>query len=543
MYRLAILTLLLCAAPAPAEDLWLRGGRVWTGDPARPWAESVLVRGNRIAAVDSDAAVGRQAAGARVIPLRGRLVVPGFQDTHLHFLGGSLALGEIDLNGICSLEGMLSEVENFAAAHRGDPWLRGRGWEYVCLPGGRLPRKEDLDRITGSRPAYLAAYDGHTAWVNSRALAMAGIGRNAKYSGFGEIVLDPTTGEPTGVLKEGAMGLVRRLLPPDTPDRKRAAILQGLRYAASLGITSIANANGSAEEVALYDDLARSGELTIRTRFAYSVGPMDGEETLREIAGLPRPAIKIGVDGVIEAYTAAMLAPYANRPDTRGQAAWTEAQITRTVTQADRLGIQVFAHAIGDRAVRMALDAIAAARKANGPRDARHRIEHIETIDPADMPRFAALGVFASMQPIHADPSGIEVWSACIGPERTARGFAWNSLLQRGAPLVFSSDWPASLSLSPIRGIHTAVTRQTPAGQPPRGWLPGERVSVEAALRAYTVHAARSNFAEAETGTIQAGKLADLVVLSQDLFAIPPQRIHATEVILTVFNGRVVHER
>jgi hypothetical protein len=544
--------LLLLACSVWAEDLWLRNGKVWTGDEARPWAQSVLVRGNRIAAVGSDQEVGAAAKGARAIDLRGRLTVPGFQDAHLHFLGGSLGLSQIDLNGICTLEAMQKEIARFAAAQPGSGWLTGRGWEYVCLPQGRLPRKEEIDAVVKDRPVFLSAYDGHTAWVNSKALALAGITKDTKFSGYGEIVKDAVTGEPTGALKEGAMGLVRRLTPAPDQAAKIRALEAGMRMAAGLGITSVQNANGSLDEIALYEELEKRGRLTLRSAFAMSVGPMVTEADLEAYAALRRKhagplvrvgAIKIMMDGVIESYTAAMLEPYSNRKDTSGQTAWTAEQFARTVGAADRLGLQVFTHAIGDRAVRMALDGYETVRRANGARDARHRIEHIETIHPSDMGRFAALGVLPSMQPIHADPATIEVWSACIGPERTRRGFAWRSLEKAGGRLVFSSDWPASISVNPIRGIHNAVNRRTTTGLPPGGWIPEERVSVETALRAYTVNAAFAGREDGRTGRIRAGMLADLAVLSQDLFTIDPMKIHITVVDLTVFDGRVIHQR
>ena len=529
-----------------ADDLWLRNGTIWTADAARPWAESVLVRGNAIAAVGSDAEVAKQAKGARIVDLKKRLTIPGFNDAHLHFLGGSMGLTQIDLNGICTMEAMQAEVAKFAKAHPADKWLNGRGWEYVCIPQGRLPNKADLDKVVSDRPVFLAAYDGHTAWVNSKALELAKITKDTTFTGFGEIVKDPKTGEPTGTLKEGAMGLVRRLIPAADRTQKLASLEAGLRLAASLGITSVQNANGSLDELELYEELMSRKKLTMRAAFAMSVGPMETEATLRDYAAMRNKyagpllrvgAIKIMMDGVIESYTAAMLAPYSNKPGTSGNSAWTAEQFGKTVMTADSLGLQIFTHAIGDRAVRMALDGYAKVSPAG-----RHRIEHIETIDPSDMPRFAALGVLPSMQPIHADPATIEIWSACIGPERTRRGFAWRSIEKAGGRLVFSSDWPASISLNPIRGIHNAVNRRTTTGLPPQGWIPEERVSVETALRAYTVNSAYAGREESVKGAIRPGLLADIVVLNQNLFTIPPMDIHKTTVDMTVFDGRILYQ-
>jgi predicted amidohydrolase YtcJ len=535
-----------------ADDLWLRNGKVWTANPERPWAESILVRANKIAAVGSDNEVALQAKGAREVDLKGRLTIPGFNDAHLHFLGGSLGLSQIDLNGICTLEEMQKAIANFAVKHTNDKWLNGRGWEYVCIPQGRLPTKQDLDKVVEDRPVVLSAYDGHTAWVNSKALELAGITKDTKFSGFGEIVRDPRTGEPTGALKENAMGLVRRLVPVPGKAQKLASLQTGLHLAASLGITSAQNANGSLDELELYEELRSQNKLTLRTSLAMSVGPTDSEATLIDYAKLRQKysgpllrvgAIKLMMDGVIESYTAAMLEPYSNNKTTSGESAWTVDQFAKTVTVADKLGLQVYTHAIGDRAVRMALDGYESARKTNGPRDARHRIEHIETINPKDLPRFATLGVLPSMQPIHADPSGIEIWSACIGPERARMGFAWRSIEKAGGRLVFSSDWPASISVNPIRGIHTAVNRRTTTGVPPDGWIPEERVSVETALRAYTVNSAYASHDDDKKGAIRAGLLADIVVLSQDLFTIPPTDIHKTVVDITILDGRVIYRR
>ncbi|MBM3783281.1 MAG: amidohydrolase [Acidobacteria bacterium] len=539
--------LLLAALSLQAGDLLLRNGRVWTGDSERPWADSIVVKGNRIEQVGRNL----KAPGARVIDLRGRLAIPGFHDAHMHFLGGSLGLSQIDLNGICTLETMQRAVAQFATEHPGDSWLHGRGWEYVCLPQGRLPRKEDLDSVVAGRPVFLSAYDGHTAWVNSKALALAGIDRNTVYKGYGEIVRD-AQGEPTGALTEGAMGLVRRLLPAPSKEQKLAAMETGMKRLAELGVTSVQNANGNLDELELYDTLLAAGKMTLRASLAMSVGPMVDVPSLQEYAALRQkyagPALRVGaikimLDGVIESYTAAMLEPYTNKPSTSGKPAWTQEQFNTAVARADELGLQVYTHAIGDRAVRMALDGFEHARRVNGARDARHRIEHIETIHPSDLPRFAALGVLPSMQPIHADPGTIEVWSAAIGPERSRLGFAWNSIAKAGGRLVFSSDWPASISVDPIRGLHNAVNRRTISGLPSGGWIPEERVSVQTALRAYTSNAAYAGHQDTYTGTIKPGMLADIAVLSADPFRGTLIDIHKTRADITIYDGRVVHER
>lgn len=538
--------LLLVISAVYGEDLWLRGGRIWTGEAGQEWAQSVLIRGNRFEAVGSDAEIGRSARGARVIDLRGRLALPGFNDAHVHLLGGSLRLAEVDLTGICTLETIQAAVATYATKHPERKWITGGGWEYLCFPGGKLPTRQQLDAVVKDRPAFLSAYDGHTAWANTKALELARVTRDTKFTGFGEVVKD-AAGEPAGTLKEDAQSLVRRLIEAPTRERKLAALRDGMKLAAGLGLTSIQNASGGEEELSLYEELASRGELTLRVSMALSVSPGVTEAKLRSWAAhaatpmVRTGAIKIMLDGVIESHTAAMLAPYTNKPETRGAPAWEKAELDRVVRLADGMGLQILTHAIGDAGVRMALDAYENAAAANGPRERRHRIEHIETLQSEDMPRFANLGVIASMQPIHADPGTIEIWSATIGEDRTRRGFAWGSLERAGARLAFSSDWPASLSLDPIRGIHNAVNRKTVTGMPRGGWIPEQRVGLATALRAYTSTGAYAEFRNGEKGTIRKGALADLVVLSLDLFRIPPEEIHKARVQLTIADGRVTH--
>ncbi len=543
-----LLCCFLAALSAWSAELVIRNGRVWTGDESKPWATTVLIRDEKIVAVGTEAEV-KPAPGATVIDAQGRLVTPGFNDAHLHFIGGALGLREIDLTGICTLETIQNAVGEFVAKNPGTGWVKGRGWEYLCFPGGKLPVKEWLDVVVKDRPVFLSAYDGHTAWVNSKALAVAGVTKATEYKGFGEIVKD-ASGEPTGALKEGAQSLVRRFVPQPDKARNLQAMADGMPLLAKLGITSMQNASGDTETIALFDEFAQAGKLTVRTAIAPNVGPLSDVATLEEWAAMrqkyPGPllrvaAVKLALDGVIESHSAAMLAPYSNKPGELGKTAWTQERFNSTATAADKLGLQLYTHAIGDRAVRMALNGYEAALQANGPHDARFRIEHIETIQDADIPRFAKLGVMPSMEPIHADPGTVEVWAHAIGPERLPNSFAWRSLEKAGARLVFSSDWPASISLDPIRGIHNAVNRQTTTGIPAGGWLPAQRVSVETALRAYTVNGAYASFEEKIKGQIRPGMLADLLILSQDIFRVAPSAIHESRVALTVFNGKVIH--
>ena len=563
---------------AVEQVLLLTNARVWTANPAQPWAEAVALRGNKIVAVGSNQEVAAL-AGEKTerLDLGGRFVMPGINDAHIHFLGGGLALAQVDLTGARSLAEIQRRIADFARANpaaacpapdRCGAWITSRGWEYAALPD-RLPTRADLDAIFPDRPVALTAYDGHTLWVNSRALQLAGVTAQSKFDGYGEIVLDPS-GQPTGILKEGAMSLVRSKIRPPTRGQQLDALRRALKLAASLGITSIQNASGSEKELELYKELLDRGELTLRVRLAISVSPRTTQSDIDRIAALAKKysgpmlavgAIKIVLDGVIETHTAAMLEPYSDNPATagqprhalwRGQPAYTQEQLNRIVAQADRAripgkaGLQVYIHAIGDRAVRMALDAFEHTRKVNGTRDSRHRIEHIETVAAEDISRFAALGVMASMEPIHADPGTIEVWSRAVGPERVQRAFAWGDLERAGAQLVFSSDWPACISLDPLRGLHNAVNRQTPDGFPPGGWVPEQRVSLETALAAYTRAGAYASFEEKVKGMIAPGMLADLIVLSADPFRATLQGesadLYKLRVLMTLFNGRILYD-
>lgn len=543
------------AAPAAPASLVLTGGRIWTGDPGRPWASGLAVASGRILAVGDDAEVAALAApDARRVALAGRFVMPGINDAHIHFLRGSLRLTHLDLNGARSLGEIQERLRRFAADNPpvpGNPWIQGYGWQYTVMPGGRLPTRQDLDAVVADRPIFLAAYDGHTGWANSAALSLAKVGAKTTFSGWGEIVKD-AQGEPTGVFKEQAQSLVGAVVPKPSHDEQRAALRRGVARAASLGITSIQNAHGTPEEVELFREAEAAGELTLRVGVAQTLRPPvapDAIDAVRALAdrnatGLVRvKAVKIVADGVIEAHTAAMLAPYADEPGTSGLPGWTQAQLDEIVARVDRAGLQVYIHAIGDAGVRMSLDAYEKAQKANGRPDPRFRIEHLETIDAADVPRFAKLGVLASMMPIHADPDTIGAWTRAIGPERSSRAFAWRLMEKAAARLVFSSDWPSTLTLDPWRGLHCAVNRTTDAGQPPGGWLPEHGISVESALRAYTSGAAYAEFEEKTKGTLAPGMAADLVVLNADPFRVEPARLHTLRPELTVFDGRVVFER
>lgn len=559
--RPALLAALLLAPlaagplPEPPADLLLTGGRVFTADPSQPWAEALAVRDGHVAFVGRDAdAVRLKGPRTQVLALRGRLVTPGFEDAHLHLMSGARNLERVDLSEESTLAGLQERIRQFAKANPGSPWVVGRGWVYGSFPGG-LPTREQLDAVVPDRPAYMDCYDGHTGWANSKALALAGIRRDTKDPENGVIVRDPKTGEPTGALKEAAGGLVEDQIPEPTAERHYALLLQALQLLNRSGITAVQDAGWTTAEAARFLPLLQraraEGRLTVRARLTVDISPDDPAAGLAEalrLRDLYREGpitfggVKGYVDGVIESRTAAMLAPYADdAAQGRGAPRWEQAALDRAVTAADKAGLQVWLHAIGDRGIRMALDAYAAAAAQNGPRDRRHRVEHVEAVDAEDAPRFAALGVVASMQPLHANPdqNNAEIWSRNIGPERASRGFAWRLVEQAGGRLAFGSDWPV-VTPDVFRGLYCAVARKTREGTPAGGWQPRLAVSLESALRHYTIDAAWAGFGEQERGSLSVGKRADLVVLSRDISAGPPEEILQAKALLTLLDGQPV---
>jgi predicted amidohydrolase YtcJ len=543
--RLAACTLLLAIACLPLAasdaDLILKNGRIWTADASQPWADAVAIRRNRIVAVGDNLQVAATAGpNTHVVDLNGRLTIPGFDDSHAHLVRGALRSLRLDLTGACNIADMQKRIRDFAAAHPKDPWIVGTGWAYSCFPNHALPTRSDLDAAVRDRPAYLTAEDGHTAWVNTRALQLAGITRATKYTGPGRIVTD-ASGDPSGALSGGAAALVHKLVPDIPREQKLAALEQAVRMLSSLGVTSIGNVGGDDETLALLEELERQHKLNVRVAVYISVSPQSTPDAIDRILDLRQafrePHVRIAgvdllLDGQIEAHSAALLEPYSDAAGVTGKAMWSPEAFNEMVTLCDSGGLQIATHAVGDRAVRMALDGYEYARHANESHDSRFRIEHGDTIAPPDVARFARLGVVASMIPVHADPGVADVWSRAVGPERLKLAFAWHALEQSGARLVFGSDWPSSISADPIRGIQTAVNRQT-----------GDRIGLEEALRAWTVNGAYATFDNRTGGKLRTGMLADVVVLSQDLFEIPPSQIWKTRVDMTVFDGQVVYTR
>ena len=552
---LLFLLITACQSPEPA-DVVIVNGKIWSGVPGTPFFQALAISADTITETGDERTI-RSFIGSetKVIDARGQLIIPGFNDAHIHFLGGSMGLTQVELTPAKSAKEVDEITNTFIRENPDAKWITGRGWQYTFYPNG-LPDHDSMNGIQTDKPLFVRAYDGHSGYANKAALALAGIKRGTRYTGFGEIVFD-ASGEPTGLLKESAMGLVSRLIPDPTRQEKLNALRKGLRYAASMGITSAQNASGSPDDLNLFFELLRNNELTMRYAAAFSTDDRIDDATIERWAAikdsigfsntmLRADAIKFAIDGVIESHTAAMIGKYDDLTETdplaTGQLSMETEPYRNAVARFDKKGFRIYTHAIGDRGVREALDAYEYAAEVNGPRDARHRVEHIETISPQDIPRFKQLGVMPSMEPIHADPGTMAVWQKAIGQARIGYSFAWASMLESGAKLVYSSDWPAAISINPIRGIHVAVNRRTPEGFPEGAWIPGQRISIEQALYAYTFMGAYSSFEEHRKGTLEKGKLADLIVLSADLFTIDPMKIHETKVLLTMVGGNVVFE-
>jgi predicted amidohydrolase YtcJ len=537
-------------------DLIVINGKVYAGDGGVDLAEAVAVRGNKVVRVGSNREIQRlKRAQTTVIDAKGGAVVPGFNDAHAHLISGGLSLDQVSLGDAATLDDIKDTIRVWSEAHPERAWITGRGWSYQPFAGA-MPTRQLLDTLVPDRPAYLIAYDGHTGWANTQALKLAGITRRTKAPANGVIVKDPRTGEPTGALKEAAMSLMNGAAPTPTDEDRLAALRAGIDEAHRLGITSVHDAGGSADDLELLDRLRKRGQLTLRIYQSLRADATLTDAGLEALEQLRTrfaddPLLKIGAvkliaDGVIESHTAAMLEPYANRATITGDARFTPEQLNRVVAMLDQRGWQVMTHAIGDAAVRMTLDAYQQAATVNPApaRGRRHRIEHIETIDPADVPRFGKLGVIASMQPLHATPSPApgDVWSANLGEERAARGWLWAAIAKSGGRLAFGSDWPV-MTLDPLKGLFVAVTRTTPEGLPAGGWIPSQRLPLQKAIDAYTRDGAWASFDEQRKGTLTRDMLADIVVLADDVFSGPASRLTTTEVAVTIADGKVVYRR
>jgi predicted amidohydrolase YtcJ len=541
---------IVCAQDSRTAELILRHGAIYTMDAARSWVESVAVANGRIVFAGPDAGVTRLAGpSTKIVELGGRMVLPAFHDSHVHLMEGGVDMSLCNVKSVVTPQEVLAEIHKFAAAHPDRPWVTGSGWDLPVFPEAN-PRKEQLDEAVGNRPAYIESADGHSGWANSKALALAGITKDTPDPTGGRIERDAVTKQPTGTLRESARELVTGKIPPATAEENAAGLKRAVQFANSLGIVSVQEADSSDEILNAYWALDTRGQLTVRTVAALRTDPRRGDE---QVAGLIErrtrfsgkrmraTAVKIFADGVIESGTAALIGPYLNRGGSRGELNFEPDRLTKFVTHLDLEGFQVHIHAIGDRAIRVSLDAHEVAQRTNGRRDARHHIAHLELIEPQDIPRFRDLGVIANFQPLwaFADPYVRDLTLGPLGPERSRWLYPMASVLKTGAAMAAGSDWPVT-SLNPIEAIQVAVTRRGPTEPDGPAWIPEEKVDLPAILAAYTINGAYLNHEEKETGSIEVGKAADLIVLDRDLFKIPREKIHEAKVVWTLLEGQEV---
>jgi predicted amidohydrolase YtcJ len=534
-------------------DLLVVGAPVWTGDPGRPWSDAVAVRGGRVAAVGPEREVtALRGPATRVLRLDGGLVLPGFQDAHVHTAAGGLELARCDLRGV-EPEGYAAAVARYAAGRPDAPFVLGGGWVMDAF-GTAGPHLATLDAVVRDRPVLLESTDGHSAWVNSRALELAGITRATPDPPRGRIERD-AAGEPTGALHEAAMALVADLAPQPDQAEWEAAVERGQAHLHRLGITAWQDAAVSPEMLAAYRALAERGRLTGRAvaaqRWQVEADPAQLDDLVERrrahtVGRLAAGAVKIFADGVFENRTAAMLAPYLDRDgrpgDNLGIGMLGPEELARAVTALDGQGFDVHVHAIGDRAVRDTLDAFQAAAAANGRRDARHQIAHLQFVHPDDRPRFRRLGVIANAQPYWSCLDGYmrELTLPFLVPERAGWQYPWASLRRAGAVLAFGSDWTVSTA-DPLAEIEVAVRRVSPEDRDAEPFLPAERLDLPAALAAFTTGSAYALRLETGTGSVIPGKLADLAVLDRDPFDEAAGPIGDARVLATLVEGEPVH--
>jgi predicted amidohydrolase YtcJ len=532
----------------PTADLIVTNAKVFTGDPARPECEAVAILGDRIVAASSKAeADAWRGPKTRVIDAGGRRVVPGFNDAHVHFVSGGMDLDNVDLKSAASPEELAKRIAEQAAVTPKGAWVLGGNWDDQQWSPARLPDKGLIDPTTRDVPVFVSRYDGHMALANSAAIRLAGVTAATPDPPGGVIVRD-ARGEPTGLFKDAAMSIVYNAIPPFSHEQRLRAARRALQHAASLGVTSVQDMNPEYADIAVYTELLEHGELTTRIYAAPALSDWADQAKLGLRRAFGSPYLRLGAlkgyaDGSLGSTTAYFFEPYTDAPDTRGllsdEMQPLEAMRER-MTRADAAGLQLCIHAIGDQGISMILDLFAEVAKTNGARDRRLRIEHAQHMAPKDFDRFAAQRVIASVQPYHAIDDGR--WAEKrIGPERIKTTYAFRTFLDRGVRLALGTDWSVA-PLDPMQTIYAAVTRATLDGRHPEGWVPGEKITVKEAVMAYTSGSAYAEFQENEKGTLAPGRLADLVILSDDIFSIDPRAIRDVKVLTTIVGGRVVHE-
>lgn len=535
-------------------ELLLHNARIFTVDPARPWAEAVACAGGRIVAVGStDEVLPLAGAGTQIIDVGGRLVLPGFIDAHVHFLRYAISRRFVDLHRLADFAEVRRRVQEAARRTPPGQWVVGIGWEHDLWGLGRFPTRADLDDIAPHVPVVLYRMDMHTVWVNSKALEMAGITRETLDPPQGRIERD-VRGEPTGILREwSAVHLIQRCVPEPDEETRLACLRGAIAEAHRVGITGIHDQRVEGEgreSLRAFQTLYERGELRLRVHANIAAAFLDQMDTLGLLPGFGNERLWLGhvkafADGTLGSRTAWMIEPFEGEPENRGMAVTPADRLWELATRAAEAGFPLSIHAIGDGAVRAVIDVLSEFKGFQETRVVRgtrlpHRIEHVQLIHPTDLERLARLGAVASMQPVHLFTDwqvADRAWGA-----RARYAYALRSLLQRGVPLAFGSDAPVA-PLNPLLGIYAAVTRQDEAGMPPGGWYPEERLTVAEAVEAYTLGSARAAGKARHQGSIAPGKWADLIVLSRNLFEIPPEEIPEAEVELTVFNGEVVYRR
>jgi predicted amidohydrolase YtcJ len=529
-------------------DLILINGTIHTLDPARPRAEAVAIRDGRILKVGAAAEVrGLAGKETRTIDLAGGFVLPGFIDSHTHFLNGGFSLSSIQLRDVRTREEFAAKVAAKVKDLEKGEWVQNGDWDHELFTPVELPRREWIDSVSPDNPVCVNRYDGHMVLANSAALRISGVTKSTPVPPGGEIVKDPKTGEPTGILKDAAADLVYRHIPEPSWREKLKAAEAALKNAAEHGVTSVHEmADASSFEV--YQQLIRDGKMTARLYVYIPINDVDIYARLKLKTPFGNDNLKIGglkgfVDGSLGSATAYFFEPYTDDPKNRGLLApqmFPEGIMEKRIMEADKAGLQVAIHAIGDRANSLLLDLYEKAAAQNGPRDRRWRIEHAQHLRPRDIARFGKLGVIASVQPYHAYDDGR--WAEKkIGKERVRYTYPFKSLLDGGAVLAFGSDWTVA-PLDPVSGIYAAVTRATSDGKNPGGWVPEEKISLDDAIKGYTTGGAYAEFAEKDKGTIRSGKLADIIVLDKDLFKVPAEQLMDVKVVLTIVGGKVVHD-
>ena len=535
------------AAKNPA-DLVLINGDIYTVASPRSRAQAIAIKGEKIVAVGSSADV-RASIGSRtrVIDLHGRFAMPGFNDAHVHLASAGMAKLTVNFESAKSLAEFQQRIRAALKNYKPGEWITGSGWDHTLWPEKRFPTRWDLDAVSKDHPMIFSRVDGHVAVANSLALKLAGVTKATPDPAAGHIVRDAKTGEPDGMLEEdAAMSLVYRHVPPASHERRRRAIELALADAVSHGVTSIQDYS-TWQDFLIYRELKQEGKLPLRiTEWLIFTEPLAKLEEERREGGTTDPWLKTGslkafMDGSLGSRTAAMLAPYSDDPSTSGILRMQPKELNAMSIERDKAGFQLNFHAIGDKANRVALDAFAAVRAANGPRDRRDRIEHAQVIAPEDFARFADLHIIASMQPVHLLDD--ERWAgARLGPERSKGAYAWNTMRKDGVRLAFGTDYPVE-GIDPLRGLYACVPRELPEGGPPGGWEPQEKLPMDVCISDYTAGSAYAEFEENRKGELKPGMFADIVVYPADITRIPPPELLHTSVDITITGGRIVYER